>query len=61
MQYYRLREAAFSCNLVTRRPGLVDDLRLGVLLIAALCRADVRTKLGINMCCFGGVQSDQVV
>jgi hypothetical protein len=47
--FYRLGAVACVCNLATRKPGLVDRLRLGVLLVVALWRSGVRAKLGIDM------------
>ena len=49
----RLGVVACSCNLATRRPGVVDRLRAGVLPSGVLCRSGVRTKLGINMVALG--------
>ena len=39
----------YSCNPATWRPGLVDGLRLGYLLVFALCRSGVHTKPGVDM------------
>ena len=38
-----------SYNPTTWRPGLVDGLRSGSLLVIGLCRSGVRTKLGVDM------------
>ncbi|CAH1779999.1 unnamed protein product, partial [Owenia fusiformis] len=38
-----------TLNCFTWRLGLWNGLRAGVLLVGALCRSGVRTKLGINM------------
>lgn len=40
---------ACVCNPATWKPGLVDHLSLGALLVVALWRSGVRTKLGIDM------------
>ena len=47
--FYRLGVVACVCNPATWKPGLVDRLRSGVLLIVGLWRLGVRTKLGIDM------------
>jgi hypothetical protein len=46
---FRLGVVACSCNPATWRPGSLDGLRAGALLLGALCRSGVRAKLGINM------------
>ena len=45
----QLGVVAHSCNPATGKLELVDGLRSGVLLMAALCRSGVRTKPGVNM------------
>lgn len=47
--FERLGVVAHSCNPATWRPGLMDGLSLGSLLVIVLCRSGVRAKLGINM------------
>ena len=45
----QLGVVACSCNPATGRLELVDGLRSGYLLVAALCRSGVRTKPGVDM------------
>ena len=40
---------AWSCNPATWRSGLEDGLRVGSLLVTALCRKGVHAKPGVDM------------